>query len=145
MSIEVSGAYSPDKVYGNLTSPFLNKMVHINAHPSSEQKDEDDAAVVSLSNFRPDKASARVDVNKIAAIGTSKAKEINEGSFPPDPAEDDGKVQLADVSSKKIVNGALQRGYSAQESIVIKHAVNAYESASKVGVARALSTHVHHS
>ena len=143
MSIESTGGYSPDKVYGQLTSPFINKMVHINAHPSSEKTDNSET--VSLSNFIPTKASARVDVAEISAAGASKAKEINEGKFPPDPNETDGANKLTDFSSKKIVDGALKKGYSAREAIVIKNAAVSYANASKIGVANVLKTHVHRS
>jgi len=142
MSIESTGGYSPDKVYGQLTSPFINKMVHINAHPSSEVS-EDSTKVVSLKNFIPTKRTARVNVEDITSTGAAKAKEINEGSFPPDPSDEDSATKLTNFSSKKIVDGALQQGYSYKEALVMKDAAKSYASASKIGVANILSTHAH--
>lgn len=142
MNVEQAAGYSPDKIYGQLTSPFLNKMVHINAHPSAEQAD-DSAATVSLSNFIPTKASARVNVSEITSIGSAKAQEINEGSFPPDPSDTTSSHRLTDFSSSNIVSGALKKGYSAKEAIVISNAAKSYANASRIGVANILSTHAH--
>ena len=40
MSIDISGPYSPDTIYGQLTMPFAEKPVHINSHTPY---DEDEA------------------------------------------------------------------------------------------------------
>ena len=142
MSIESVGAYSPDTVYGQLTSPFLKKMVHINAHPSAVAA-EQTSRTVSLNNFIPTKANARVDVEKITSAGAARTQEINEGTFPPDPSDTDETSKLTHFSSSEIVGGALKKGYSAQQAIVISNASQAYASASKIGVAKLLSTHSH--
>ena len=142
MSTEAVGAYSKDIIYGQLTSPFIKKMVHINAHPSSEAV-SDSSQTVSLRNFRPSKAEARVNVNEIAATGAAKAKEINDGSFPPDPANTEDAQKLTPFSSSKLVKGAIQKGYSIQEAMTISQAANSYASAERIGLANILSTHSH--
>ena len=47
MSTEAIGAYSPDTVYGQLTSPFTPQKIKINAHTPYDKVDENESKVFS--------------------------------------------------------------------------------------------------
>ena len=52
MSTEAIGAYSPDTVYGQLTSPFTPQKIKINAHTPYDKVDENESKVFSREYFK---------------------------------------------------------------------------------------------
>ena len=137
MSIDaVSGAYSRDVVYGQLTSPFVPKQlnVKINAHTPYDKQQNDNGAV-SLSNFVGDRLSTTLmdfysDKEDDYSFGIQSNLLNNDfiktTEYPPKSTV--SGFSASSLSSKDIVSGALKSGYSAQQAMVISRAQNAYKN-----------------
>lgn len=135
MNIDTSGGYSPDKIYGQLTMPFLNKPVTINAHTPYDNANNT-AQAVSKSNFYNNKSEMMVSIEKIRK---SKGIELDESlktdigikepvEFPPESPVNSFNVSRYN-DGKGVVYNALKNGYSASQSIVIGNAFKAYGKA----------------
>jgi len=137
MSIESVGAYSPDTIYGQLTMPFTNKPVHINAHTPDEEYGD---AVYTRDKFYNNLSDMQVSIEDIADIKSLELddrlkidigiKEFQE--FPPKP-----NVNVFQSSTylegQGVVYKALQNGYPADRAIVIGKASSVYKNAMNFG------------
>ena len=131
MDSNTIGAYSPDIVYGQLTYPFTPKNVSINAHTPYDKEDESGEKAVSLKNFVHDApkskyASMSNDKYQFGLDTNYKPSQLEtpeEYEFPPKGINNFSKSKL---SSKDIVKGAIDRGYSADQAITVVKARNAY-------------------
>ena len=132
MSIENLAPYSPDTVYGQLTSPFTPKQITINAHTPYDKVDEESTGGVYSCTFFKGKPQA-----KLAFTEISKYESYYPDEFPPKISNDSqetkkSNAELSDFSvsafsDNKILKDALANGYSAKESVVIQNAHNAYQ------------------
>ena len=102
MSTEAIGTYSPDTVYGQLTSPFTPQKIKINAHTPYDKVDENESKVFSREYFK----------------GKPQAKMIYE--LP----ENENKNTK---SSKDIVQNSLKRGYTPEQAVAVTKAQDAYK------------------
>ena len=138
MSIEQVQPYSPDTVYGNLTMPFLDKPVHINAHTPIDE--EDGNTVLNRGSFYNNLTQGKVSVEDIrdmnslqlddclkVDIGIKVAKD-----FPPEPSV--AVFQASTYSNgSDVVKDALKMGYTGPESIKFGNAYNSYRNAMVLG------------
>ncbi len=131
MSTEAVSAYSPDVVYGQLTSPFTPKQITINAHTPYDKVEGDGAKVYSRTHFKgkpqakmiyelPEKEN-RFDASKYipkkdSDSETNTTNQVEVSAF-----------QASSVSSKDIVQNSLKRGYSTTEAVAVTKAQNAYK------------------
>ena len=137
MSIEAIGGYSPDIVYGNLTYPFTPKNITINAHTPFDSDKDTEAKAVTYNNFR------RYTKLK-TKLYDHKDDDYTVGIKIPSSNEDENKdidlsasvngFSASKYSAKDIVNGAIKRGYSAQQAAAIYKAQKAYSTS--VGVTK---------
>lgn len=138
MSIESVGAYSPDTIYGQLTMPFTNKPVHINAHTPLDK--EETNTVLTRNSFYNNQSEGKVSIEEIKDM---KSLELNDNlkvdigikvakEFPPEP-----KVgvfqQSAYTKGTGVVFDALKNGYTGSEAITIGNAYRAYKNAVTLG------------
>ena len=127
MSIESVGAYSPDTIYGQLTMPFTNKPVHINAHTPLDK--EETNTVLTRNSFYNNQSEGKVSIEEIKDM---KSLELNDNlkvdigikvakEFPPEP-----KVgvfqQSAYTKGTGVVFDALKNGYTGSEAITMGNA-----------------------
>lgn len=131
MSTEAISAYSPDTVYGQLTSPFTPKQITINAHTPYDKVDENESKVFSREHFKgkpqakmiyelPEKEN-NFDASKYTPKTDSESDTKN-----TTPVEVSA-FQASNVSSKDMVQNALKRGYSTTEAVAVTKAQNAYK------------------
>lgn len=137
MSIEQIGAYSPDTVYGQLTMPFLDKPVHINAHTPL---DEEGDVVLNRGSFYNNLTQGKVSVEEIRAMGSLELDDslkVDIGikvakDFPPEP-----NVEVFQASAytkgSGVVNEALKLGYTGMEALKFGNAYNSYRNAMVLG------------
>ena len=134
MDMDVTGAYSPTVVYGQLTSPFVPKNISMNAHTPYDK--EEDEAKVSLGNYLESRPSLKLKDKVIhknyTGVGYSKKGyellnyEEKEDKFPPDLGV--SGFSASNLSSKDIVSGAIKKGYTAEQAATISKAKKAYEN-----------------
>ena len=127
------GAYSPDIVYGQLTSPFQPPAVHINAHTPYD-KDEDNSAV-TLKDFRGNVSSfkyAKEDDEAYSfGIETNfKPNSVDFGQEKPEfPPKSVKSFSASEVpSNKDIVQGAIKNGYSYDQALLVAKTQKAYST-----------------
>ena len=138
MSIDSIGVYSPDKIYGQLTMPFLNKPVTINSHTEYDEDSESDA-VLSKESFYNNKSKMQVSIEEIRdmkgiqlddKILTKVGPEVPT-EFPP-KFENIASFQLSSFNNGSgVVYEALQNGYTPNNAIVVGKAHQAYQNAAK--------------
>ena len=135
MEMESIRAYSPDIVYGQLTSPFTPKQITINAHTPYGKVSEEESQVFSREHFAarpqarmlyelPDYDDYFYGIkyeNKQAAA--EKFEEEKDVSMP-----EVAGFSASSASSKDIVQNSLKNGYSPAEAIAIRDARNAYKN-----------------
>ena len=76
MSTESIAPYSPNTVYGQLTSPFTPKQITINAHTPYDKVDENESKAYSRDSFK-----AKPQAKMIYELPDDKGLEKKE--FPP--------------------------------------------------------------
>ena len=138
MSIEATGAYSPDKVYGQLTMPFVIKPVHINAHTPLDEASGD--TVLTKKSFYNNQSKGMVsieDIRDIKSLELSDSLKTDIGikqleDFPPKPNVEVFQSTIYAQGSGVVFN-ALRNGYTASQSINIGNAYSAYKNAMNVG------------
>lgn len=132
MSTEAISAYSPDTVYGQLTSPFTPKQITINAHTPYDKVDENESKVYSRAYFK-----GKPQAKMIYELPESDNKYDASKYAPKTDSESDTKTtttlevssfQASSVSSKDIVQSSLKRGYSTTEAVAVTKAQNAYKN-----------------
>lgn len=138
MSIEATGGYSPDKVYGNLTYPFTPKNISIKAHTPLDSEDTETKAV-SYNDFRKNSKVKSKLYNhkdddytvgiKTPSVGTTLSDFKNE---EVDLSSSVSGFSASAYSAKDIVGGAIKRGYSAQQAVIVYRAQKAYETSAGV-------------
>lgn len=137
MSIESVGAYSPDTVYGQLTMPFTNKPVHINAHTPDEEYGDTLYTRNKFYNNLPDMMVSIEDIADIKSLELDDSLKVDIGikvakEFPPKPTV--GVFQSSFyLEGSGVVNKALQNGYPADRAIVIGKANSSYRNAMNFG------------
>lgn len=145
MEINTVGAYSADKIYGFLTSPFVPKTITVNSNTPFDQADEENIMpeVFSRKDFEGKpypkiKFDIGNDENKKTSPLTVKTKRNEQSNALQFNNQDEEKNNLANkleissfsiskLSSKDIVNSSLKLGYSADEAVIIDNARKAYE------------------
>ena len=119
METEAVQPYSPTTIYGQLSSPFIEKGISINAHTDDEAV-VDDVETFSRDYFTDGSARFKYAASySPASIGSIQSSN-GVHSFS------------ASSNSGDIVKNALNSGYTADEAIVISNAKAAY-SRSAVG------------
>lgn len=133
MDMDISGAYSPNTIYGQLTMPFLNKPVHINSHTPYDKTDTN-ASALSKSDFYKTTPQARVSVEDIHNTkGIALDDELVNDLFKDDKANllsnNINNFQSSVYKSNKdVVHTALQNGYSAEQAVNAAKAFKAYSA-----------------
>ncbi len=138
MSIDVSGVYSPTKVYGQLTMPFINKPVHINAHTPLDEDAGD--VVLNRGSFYNNLSSSIVSIEDIRDMATLELNDslktdigiVEAQDFPPKPNVEVFQSSVYTEGSGVVFN-ALQNGYSASKAINIGNAYKSYRNAMQLG------------
>ena len=139
MSIESVGAYSPDTIYGQLTMPFKNKPVHINAHTPLDA--ENGNTVLTRNSFYNNQSEGKVsieDIRNIKSLELDDSLKVDIGikvakDFPPEPGV--GVFQQSTYTKGNgVVFDALKNGYTGSVAITIGNAYKAYKSAVSLGV-----------
>ena len=135
MNTEITGAYSPDTIYGQLTTPFLDKQFSINAHTPYD-KTEDTKQSFSQTDFLKKVNNAKFQVSD--DIREMKGMKLNEelkkdigvvaeiSEFPPKPSSVSSFQASTLLDGDNLVYQALRNGYPADRAIVIGKAHNAY-------------------
>lgn len=138
MSIESVGAYSKDTIYGQLTMPFTDKPVHINAHTPLDEEAGDvvltrnsfynnrSEGQVSIKDIR-DMKSLELDDSLVVDIGIKKYE-----GFPP-KSDVETFQQSSYINGTGVVFSALKSGYTGSEAITIGNAYRAYKTAASLG------------
>lgn len=138
MSIESVGAYSPNTVYGQLTMPFKDKPVHINAHTPLDP--ENGNTILTKKSFYNNQSEGLVSIEDIRDIQTLQLDDslkVDIGikmleDFPPKP-----NVEVFQSSTYSggsgVVFDALKNGYTGSEAINFGNAHNAYRNAMTFG------------
>ena len=138
MSIESVGAYSPDTIYGQLTMPFKNKPVHINAHTPLDA--ESGNTVFTRKSFYNNQSEGKVsieDIRNIKSLELDESLKVDIGikvakEFPPEPGV--GVFQQSTYTKGNgVVFDALKNGYTGSEAITIGNAHKAYKNATSLG------------
>ena len=155
MTVEATGAYSRDVVYGQLTYPFTPKQTKINAHtPYDKESVSNDTATNSAAmrtaiegNNITSKLQTQKDFDNIKKLNpsqflvtkTNEDKDENEEKkeFPPKSLV--GTFTASSLSSYDIVSNSLKKGYSAKEAIIISKAHDAYKN-SAIGTKNAVKS-----
>ena len=132
MSTEAIGAYSPDTVYGQLTSPFTPQKIKINAHTPYDKVDEDESKVYSRTHFKGKpqakmiyelpESDNKFDASKYAQKTDSESDTKNTAQIEV------SAFQASKTSSKDLVQNSLKRGYSTTEAVAVTKAQNAYRN-----------------
>ncbi len=128
MSTEAIGAYSPDTVYGQLTSPFTPQKIKINAHTPYDKVDENESKVFSRDYFK-----GKPQAKMIYELPENENKD-----FPPkfdngdDKDKEENSIEVASfqasvASSKDIVQNSLKHGYTAEQAVAVTKAQDAYK------------------
>ena len=138
MSIESVGAYSKDTIYGQLTMPFTNKPVHINAHTPLD--DEDGNVVLTKKSFYNNQSEGQVsikDIRDMKSLELDESLKVDIGikvaqDFPPKPNVEVFQ-QSAYTKGSGVVFSALKNGYTGSEAITIGNAYSAYRNAATLG------------
>ena len=140
MSIDSIGAYSPEKVYGQLTRPFKPDMVKINAHtPYDKEKTENTTPTNALYDTIGKKTNLKDEYKNIQdkvevdTIGIKINKDESDETEKDKNNANIAAFSKSTLSKKDFVNNALKQGYSAQEAAVIDRAQKAYEKSATVG------------
>ena len=141
MEVNTTGAYSPDIVYGQLTSPFRPVNVKINAHTPYDKESETENAAVSMKNFigKPvtfKYAQGNEDEYQFGIDSGYKPSSVDTGVEVPEfPPKNVKSFSASAVSSNKdIVKGALKSGYTYDQALVMTKAQKAYSSS--VGITK---------
>ena len=134
MSTEAIGAYSPDTVYGQLTSPFTPQKIKINAHTPYDKVDENESKAYSRDSFKA-KPQAKMIYELPDDKGLEKKEfppKFNNGSDENKDAEettiDVASFQASKVSSKDIVTNSLKHGYTPEQAVAVTKAQEAYKN-----------------
>lgn len=165
MEIDSLGPYSPDVVYGQLSSPFTPKAVTINSHTAYDKiEDRFVPKVFSRGHFKS-KPQAKLNfelendtndkkdgLNAVQNQLKSPYEELvnnnlinnnvinnKENEFPPAAIT---AFQASSLSSKDIVQNSLKQGYTPAEAVHVNNARKAYEQSilGKENFAETLST-----
>ena len=131
MSIENIGAYSPDIVYGQLTTPFLDKQFTLNAHTPYDKVD-DAKKTFSQSDFSINMGTTKWQV--IEDIRDMKANPFKdqqshatENETPEFPPKSISSFQVSTLNNdSELVYKALKGGYTAKQAIAVGKAHSAY-------------------
>lgn len=147
MEINSVGAYSPETVYGQLTSPFVPKTIVVNSKTPFDVVDENanSQEVYSRKYFKgkpypkikfevaPDNEEEKISPLSVKQTSSNNTKNINKfGQLDENTNSLLNNAQISSfsiskLSSKDIVNSSLKLGYSAEEAVVIDNARKAYE------------------
>ena len=123
MSIESVGAYSPDTIYGQLTMPFKNKPVHINAHTPLDA--ENGNTVLTRNSFYNNQSEGKVsieDIRNIKSLELDDSLKVDIGikvakDFPPEPNV--GVFQQSTYTKGNgVVFDALKNGYTGSTNSI---------------------------
>ena len=138
MSIDTSsiGVYSPDTVYGQLTMPFFNKPVTINAHTEFDEEGEEQT-VLTKDKFYNNKSKMQVSIEDIRDM---KGLELDENIAIKVGPEYEANIlannaipsfQLSNYTKGSgVVIDALQKQYTVDKAVLSGQAFNAYNSVS---------------
>lgn len=125
MSIESLAPYSPDTVYGHLTSPFKPSKITINAHtPYDNETNIDESEVYSRAYFKSKPQAQVVDMEQ-----GSYEVGLNTESTPQAKVTN---FSASKISSNSILRDSLKQGYSTEEAVVMQNAYNAYSRSSVI-------------
>ena len=116
MSTEAIGAYSPDTVYGQLTSPFTPQKIKINAHTPYDKVDENESKAFSREYFK-----GKPQAKMIYELPENENKNKEENSVEVT------SFQASTTSSKDIVQNSLKRGYTPEQAVTVTKAQDAYK------------------
>lgn len=141
MTIENVGAYSPDTVYGQLTMPFINKPVTINAHTPFDKEEENIQTSFSQADFQKNIHNAKW--NSVEKIRNIEAYEVDENlkidiglvemsEFPPESPVPGFQASTL-LEGSGLVYEALRNGYPADKAIVFGKAQQAYAQVANFG------------
>ncbi len=139
MNIDTTGAYSKDKIYGQLTMPFANKPVVINAHTPYDNENSNSA--VSRADFLKNSQvqnrytikdilennGIKLDDSLKTDIGIVEMKE-----FPPESGLATFNLTNLQNNSDVALN-AIKNGYMPDRSIVVAKAYRAYNTVNNHG------------
>ena len=125
MSIESLAPYSPDTVYGKLTSPFKPPKITINAHTSLDNTENiDKSEVYSRAYFNSKPQAQVVDLEQ-----GSYEVGLNTESTPQAEVTN---FSASKISSNSILRDSLKQGYSTEEAVIMQNAYNAYSRSSVI-------------
>ena len=125
MSIESLAPYSPDTVYGHLTSPFKPSKITINAHTSLDNTENiDESEVYSRAYFKSKPQAQVVDMEQ----GSYEVGLNTEST----PQAEITNFSASKISSNSILRDSLKQGYSTEEAVVMQNAYNAYSRSSVI-------------
>ena len=149
----ISGAYSRDIVYGQLSYPFVPQNIKVNSYtPENPAVKAETSQTGEIYDFLDKKLTKET-------FSLEKAKEtynfgIKQDDVFANPLENDAETfefppesissfSFSSLSSKDIVAGALKSGYSTEQAITIDKARKAYENSITMSKhpTRVLSTH----
>ena len=116
MSTEAIGAYSPDTVYGQLTSPFTPQKIKINAHTPYDKVDENESKAFSREYFK-----GKPQAKMIYELPENENKNKEENSVEVT------SFQASTTSSKDIVQNSLKHGYTPEQAVAVTKAQDAYK------------------
>ena len=135
MSIENTGAYSPDTIYGQLTTPFLDKQFSLNSHTPYDKTEETKQAFSQadfLKNVNNAKFQASDDIRELKAMELNEQLKMDIGvvvevsEFPPKPSSVSSFQASTLRDGDNLVYQALKGGYSADKAIIVGKAHSAY-------------------
>lgn len=153
MEIDSLGPYSPDTVYGQLSSPFTPKSITINSHTPYDKIEDGFVPKAFSREYFKSKPQAKLsfeieeqDKNDILNVVSNKTQnsyqnqldnQLNNGlinnnlignnkenEFPPSGII---AFQASSLSSKDIVQNSLKQGYSPTGAVNVDNARKAYE------------------
>ena len=131
MDLQAVGAYSPDVVYGQLSSPFEPKQFHINAHTPYDKVDETENKAVSRESFlQYNKTKMKVKIgDDNDRYGLKYPPEKKEDSEETTTKNDINYFSYSTTKkSKDIVSKSLKNGYSVEQAITMAKAEKAYKN-----------------
>ena len=154
METERIAAYSPNTIYGQLSSPFTPKQIHINAHtefdkdPAKETFSRSDFSSKTPTKIKVDYSSLeKPDVSKYQKKSEEKVVGFknDQNNSEKTQTQNVNSFTASSLSNKDIVNNSLKKGYSVEQVAVVLRAKDAYNNSSTLtkNPIKTLSTRVY--
>ena len=133
MEIETSGTYSSEKIYGQLSYPFLQTGIKINAHTPLDKEEDDEATSVSFKDFHAKQPTFKYErqvgeTNTVGLESNYKPSTVSVGTEPPEFPPKNVRAFSVSTSNKDIVQTGLSSGLTYDQAYVRVQAQKAYET-----------------